>query len=87
MRASSTMKASAGVKLSSRIRVTILDRPSFIPGMGTGFGIALSNIKMVSATTVKTDRVESLFRFMSKLLFATAYRQLSISIHNKHMGL
>lgn len=69
MRASSTMKASAGVKLSSRNRVTILDRPSFIPGMGTGFGIALSNMKIVSATTVKTDRVVSLFRFMSKLLF------------------
>ena len=63
------MKASAGVKLSSRIKVTILDRPSFIPGMGTGFGIALSNIKMVSATTVKTDSVVSLFSFMSKLLF------------------
>ena len=63
------MKASAGVKLSSRIKVTILDRPSFIPGIGTGFGIALSSIKMVSATTVKTDRVVSLFRFMSKLLF------------------
>lgn len=39
-----------------------------MPGMGTGFGIALSKIKIVSAITVKTDSMVSLFSFMYRLL-------------------
>lgn len=57
MRANRTRKASEALKLQSRIRVMMLASPSLMPGMGIGTGIMLSTMKIVSAITVKTDKV------------------------------
>lgn len=66
MRARSTIRASAGLKLRSKIKVTILESPSLMPEIGTESGMALSITKIVRAITVNTDRVASFFMRMKE---------------------